>query len=70
MVLCDFILTNSFYIQIPSGAQDLKAGLFDNTVGLEVREGATAQTSKPGAQEDASQIRQDVDTQCPCSAEQ
>lgn len=59
MVLCDFILPNSFYIQTPSGAQGLKAGLFYNTVGLKARKGATAQTSKPGAQEGACRIRQD-----------
>lgn len=68
MVLRDFILPNSFYVQTPSGAQDLKAGLFYNTVRLEARKGAAAQTSKPGAQEGASQIRQDMATQCPCSS--
>lgn len=49
MVLCDFILPNSFYIQTPSGAQHLKAELIYNIVGLEAHQGASAQPPEPGA---------------------
>lgn len=59
MVLCDFILPNSFYIQTPSGAQHLKAELIYNIVGLEAHQGASAQPPEPGAYDASFQTQRD-----------